>query len=153
MREQHCIDIVVASVPGKPGFRRHQLLRDAWPQYDRARQVFAFHDFLDRQRSRDVHGLAGIVAFAVSGGAFDHRLAIGDAGHLRRLGNAVDIRAECNDRFAAAPGRPPGAGNPGYAGFNRKAVFLKNLCQVALCFKFLEAQFGKGEQAVDDFLG
>ena len=46
----------------------------------------------------DVHRLSGVVSFAMTRRAFDHRFVPRNSRLLRRLGNAIDIRAECDHR-------------------------------------------------------
>jgi hypothetical protein len=41
-----------------------------------------FHEFLEDEYSGDVDRHTGIVAFAVTGGAGDNRIVVGDAGFL-----------------------------------------------------------------------
>ena len=66
----------------------------------RARQPLALHDLLHREHRGDVQRHAGVVPFAVSGRAVDDRIVIADARLLRRLRNAVDVRADGDHRLA-----------------------------------------------------
>ena len=61
--------------------------------------------FLSASAAVMLSGMPGVVAFAVPGRAFDDRIVVGDAGLLRRLRDAVDVRAERDDRLARAPRR------------------------------------------------
>ena len=59
------------------------------------------------------------------GCAFDHRVVIGDAGLLRRLGDAVDVGAERDHRLAGSPRRDERRGNAGDAFLDVKPFFFR----------------------------
>ena len=152
VREQHRVDSVEPAVAHEPGFRGEQLLGDARPNHDRAGQALALHDLLHGERGDDVHGLAGVVTFAVARCAVDHRLPIADARQLRRFRNAVDVGAERDDGLAAAPRRPPRRRHARDAGLDFEAVLFEQAGQIALRLELLERELGEREQAVDDLL-
>ena len=66
VREQVDVDVLEHAVAHEPRLRRHELLGDARPQHERARQLVALHDPLHRDRRDDVERHAGVVAFAVA---------------------------------------------------------------------------------------
>ena len=103
-----CVNSATSTSLNKPGAHEvrlgaDELLGRARPDPDRAGELLALHDLLHRDRRGDVERLPGVVPFAVARRAFDHRIVIGDAGLLRRLRNAVDVRAEREHRLARAP--------------------------------------------------
>src|SRR5690606_38407095 len=122
------------------------------PDADGARNLVALHDLLERERRRDVHGLPRIVPLAMPGSAFDDRVAVGDAGLLRRLRNAVDIRAERDNGFARAPARHEGPRNTGDALFHLEAVLAEQVHEVPVGLDLLKAQFTEAEDLVDHLL-
>ena len=77
-------------------------------------------------------GLAGVVPFAVTGRAFDHRIVVGDARLLRRLRDAVDVGAERDHRLARSPRRHQRGRNAGDALLHGEAVLLEDVGQVRL---------------------
>ena len=79
MREKCDVDVLEEAFAHEVGLGAHQFFRGAWPDADRARQLLAFHQFLDRDRRGDVDRLAGVVAFAVSRRPLDHRCEVGNA--------------------------------------------------------------------------
>ena len=82
------------------------------------------------------------------GRAFDQRVAIGDAGLLRGLRDAVDVGAERDDRLAAAPGGHPGGGDAGDAALDREALLLEDAGEVLRGLELLEAEFAEAEHHV-----
>src|SRR6185436_3638196 len=138
--------------PDEVGLRADELLGGAGPDADRAGQLLALHDLLHRERRGDVHRLAGVVAFAVSGRAFDHRLVPRDRRLLRRLRDAVDVRAERDHGLARSPRRHERGGNAGDAFLHREAVLLEDVDQVAVGLEFLEAELAVAEDLVDHLL-
>ena len=110
--------------------------------------MLALHEPLHRERRHDVHGLPGVVTFAVSGRALDHRVVIRDAGLLRSLRDAVDIGTERDHRLAGSPGGHPGGGNPGDAALNVESLGFENSGEVLRGFEFLEAELGEAEDGV-----
>jgi hypothetical protein len=111
--------------------------------------MLALHDFLHGQRSRNVQRDAGIVAFAVAGRAFDHRLMPGDGRLLRCLRNVVDIGAERDDRLALAPGSHPSRGDAGHAALDLETFLFEDSREVFGGFELLEAQLAKAEDTID----
>ena len=150
--EQHGVDAVEPAVTDEPRLGGEQLLGDTGPHDDRARQPLALHDLFHRERGDDVDRLTGVVTFAVAGRAVDQRLAIGDARHLRRLRNAVDVRAERDDGLTATPRRPPRGRHAGNAGLDREAVALEQVRQITLSLELLKRELGERKQTVDDLL-
>ena len=108
MGEEHGVDAVEHAVADQVGLAAEQLLGHARPQHHRAGDLLPLHDLLQRERRDDIHGLAGVVALAMSRRAFDHRLVVCDARLLRRLRNAVDVAAERDHGPARAPVGDPG---------------------------------------------
>ena len=115
VREERDVDILEEPVAHEVRLGADQLFRGARPDADRAGQLLALHDLLHRDRRRDVHGLAGVVAFAVARRAFDHRRVVGDARLLRRLRDAVDVGAQRDHRLARSPRRHERRRNAGDA--------------------------------------
>ena len=130
-----------------------QLFGNAWPDHQRAGQVLAFHQFLDGERRHDVDGLAGIVALAMAGRAFDQRLAISDAGLLRGLRQAIDVAAERDDRLPGTPPGDPCGRDAGNAALDRKAVLLQHGGQVFRGLEFLVGELAEAEHGVVHDLG
>ena len=128
--------------------RAEQFLGDARPELQRARQALLLHDLLDRQRRGDLQRHARVVAFAVARRAFDDRLAIGDARLLRRLRDAVDVRAERDDRLARSPARHPRGRNAGEVLLDREAVLLQDVGQVLRRLELLEAELAEAEHLI-----
>ena len=111
-----CVKSTASTSLNTPARTRYAF-RPAAPRRRRARAsacrtCFRSHDLLHRQRGHDVHRLTGVVALAVARAAFDDRLVLGDARLLRCLRNAVDVRAERDDRLAGAPGATQAVGMP-----------------------------------------
>ena len=107
VREQVDVDVLEHPVTHEPGLRGDELLRHSRPEHDRARQLVALHDLLHGDGRDDVERHAGVVALAVPGRARDDRIVIGHAWLLRRLRNAVDVRAQGDHGLARAPRRHP----------------------------------------------
>ena len=94
-------------------------------------------------------GIAGVVAFAVAGRAFDHRLVPADAGLLRSLRDVVDIGAERDHRLAGSPRRHPRGGNAGDAALDLEAFLLENAGEVLRGLELLEPELAEAEDAID----
>jgi hypothetical protein len=73
--------------------RPDQLLGRAGPDSDGSRELFALHDLFHGDGGGDVQRLAGVVSFAVTGGALDDRIVVRDARFLGGLRNPVDVGA------------------------------------------------------------
>ena len=131
---------------------REQFLGDARPQHERSRKLVPLHDALDGNRGDDVERHAGVVTLAMPGSAVDDRGAIRHARLLRRLRNAVDIGAQCNDRFAGPEARRPCRRNAGDTPLNREALALQDGGQVALCLVLLETNLTEAEDRVHHLL-
>src|SRR5207248_8666587 len=125
MAEDRDVGILEVAVADQPRLRADELLRDAGPDADRARQALALHDLLHRENRGDVHRLTRVVAFAVTGRAVDHRIVVGDARLLRRLRDPVDVGADRDDRLAGSPSGHPGRRNAGNTPLDAEAVLLE----------------------------
>src|SRR6185436_2344895 len=71
VREERDVDVAEHAGANEIGFGADELFGDARPDLQRARQVLALHDLLHREDRRDVERDAGVVPFAVAGGALD----------------------------------------------------------------------------------
>ena len=149
VREQRDIDVLEISGAYEIGFRSQQFFGYTRPDLDGALNMLAFHEAFHGERGDDIHGLPGIVTFAVSRRAFDHRIVIGDAGFLRGLRNAIDIGAQRDDRLAGSPGGDPGGGNSGDAAFHFETFRFEHPGEVLRSFVFLKTEFGEAEDGVD----
>ena len=148
MGEQHGVDILEHAGAHHVGLAAQKLLGDPRPDHQRAGELFALHQVLDRERRDDVDGLSGIVALAMAGRALDQLLAIGDAGLLRDFGKAVDVAAERDDRMAGAPARDPGGRHAGDAALDGEAVLLEHVGQIFRGLEFLVGEFAEAEHGV-----
>ncbi len=104
---EHGVDVLEQAGAHVVRLRAQLLLGDARPDHDRAGKLLALHDALDRDRRKDVERRAGVVPLAVPRRAVDDLIAIGDARLLRRLRNAVDVRAERDHGLARSVLAPP----------------------------------------------
>ena len=87
------------------------------------------------------------------GRALDHRLVIGDARLLRRLRDAVDVRAERDHRLARCPSVAMNAvGMPAMPSSTVKPFFFEDVDQVAVGLDLLEAELAEAEDRVDHLL-
>src|SRR5205823_3564357 len=93
MREENDVDILEHAGPNEKSLPGELLLGDARPEHQRPWHLLALHDLLHRQCGGDVHGLAGVVAFAVSWRTVDNRLVPRDRRLVARLWDAIDVRA------------------------------------------------------------
>src|SRR5436305_4018235 len=84
----------------------------------------------------------------VAGCAIDHRVVIGDAGLLRGLRDAIDVRAESDDWLARSPGRHPGGWDAGDAALNTEAFFFEDVSQVLRGLELLKAQLAEAEDHI-----
>ena len=153
VRVEDDVDIVEEARLDVVGLGPELLLGDARPDDEGAGQVLALHDLLDREGRGDVEGLARVVPLAVAGGAGDEGIAVRDAGLLRRLGDAVDVGAQRDDRGARAPGGPPRTGDARHPLLDREPVVLEDAGDIALRLELLEAQLAEAEEHVDHLLG
>ena len=96
---------------------------------------------------------SGVVPFAVTRRAFDHRRVVGDTGLLRRLRDAVDVGAEREHRLPGSPARHERGRNARDALLHGEAVLFEDVDQVAVGLGLLEAQLGEAEDLVDHLLG
>ena len=131
---------------------RQLFLGDARPQHESPGELLALHDALHRDRSDDVERHAGVVPFAVPGSAVDDRSAIRHTRLLRRLRNAVNVRAQRNDRLAGAKARRPCRWNAGDTSLNREALALQDGRQVALRLVLLKPDLAEAEDRVHHLL-
>src|ERR671922_395483 len=148
MSEEHRVDIFEYAGPHEEGLAGQELLGNARPNDQGARELFALHQILDRERRDDIDRLPRIVTLAMTGGAFDQRLAIREAGLLRGFGKAVDIAAERNDRTAGAPARDPGGGNARHATLDREPVLLEHIGEVFRGLEFLVGELAEADHCV-----
>ena len=125
VREEDDVHVLEDARAHEVGLGPEQLLRHARPELERAGEVLALHDLLDRDRGGDVQRHAGVVPFAVTGRALDHRIVIRDARLLRGLGNAVDVGPERDHRLARSPGRHPRRRDARDPALDREAVLLR----------------------------
>src|SRR5262245_51303570 len=88
----------------------------------------------------------------MSGRAFDERVVIRDAGLLRRLRNAVDIRSNRDDRLARSPRRDPRRRHAGVCALDPEAVLLEDVSEIPRSLGFLEAELGVAEDLIDHLL-
>ena len=152
VREERDVDVLEEAVAHEVGLRADQLFGGPRPDPDGARQLLALHDFLHGDRRRDVDRLPGVVSFAVSGRALDHRRVIGDARLLRRLRDAVDVRAECDDGLARAPRRHERGRNAGDAFLDCEPVLLQDVDEITVRLDLLKAELGEAEDRIDHLL-
>src|SRR5436309_3198590 len=71
---------------------------------------------------------------------------------LRRLWNAVDVRAECDHRLARPPACGPRGGNAGDPLLDGEAVLLQDVGEILRRLDFLEAELAEAENRVIPFL-
>ena len=141
--EEHDVDVLEQSGAHHEGLAGEKLLGHARPEHQRAGKLVALHQVLDRERGDDVDGLAGVVALAMAGRALDQLLAVGNAGLLRCLRDAVDVAAERDDGRARAPARYPGGRHAGNAALDGEAVLLQHVSEVVRGLELLEASSPK----------
>src|SRR5947209_4367834 len=152
MAEHGDVDILEVAVAHEPRFRSDELLGDAGPHFDRSGQVLALHDFSHGEDRRDVHCLSGVMTLAVAWRALDDRIVIRDTRLLRRLRNAVDVRADRDHRLATAPRRHPRRGDAGDAAFDLESVLFEDAREVFRRLDLLEAELAEAEHLIDDLL-
>src|SRR6185503_435644 len=152
VREQGDVDVLEEAVADVIRLGADEFLGDARPDADGAGNLLALHDLLEHDRGGDVHRLARVVAFAMAGRAFNHRLAVRDARCLRRLRNAVDVRSHRDDRLTVAPRRDEGRRNAGDALFDLEAVLPEHRDEVLRRLELLEAQLAVAEELIDHLL-
>ena len=150
--EERDVDVLEEAGADEVRLRADQLFGGPRPDPDRARQLLPLHDLLHRDRRGDVDRLAGVVAFAVSRRAFNHRGVVGDARLLRRLRNAVDVRAKRDHRLPRSPRRHERGRNSGDALLDREPVLLQHVDQVAVGLDLLEPELGEAEDRIDHLL-
>ena len=114
--------------------------------------MLALHEAFHRERGDDIHGLPGIVTFAVSRRAFNQRVVIRDTRFLRGLWDAIDIGPKRDDGLAGSPSGHPGRGNSRDAAFHFEAFRFEHPGQVFRSFVFLKAELGEAEDGVDHHL-
>ena len=152
MAEEHHVHVLEEAVAHVEGLPCHEFLRDPGPDDDGAAEFLPLHDALDRQRRRDVHRHAGVVAFAMAGRALDQGFVPRNPGLLVRLRQAVDVRAQGDDRLARPPGREPRRRDAGDAFRDGKPVLAQHAGQVAGRLDFLKAQLTEAEDLIDHLL-
>jgi hypothetical protein len=82
------------------------------------------------------------------GGALDQLLAVGNAGLLVCLRDAVDVAAERDDGWARAPARYPGGRHAGNAALDGEAVLLQHVSEVVRGLELLVCQLAEAEHGV-----
>src|SRR5678815_2271158 len=90
--------------------------------------------------------------FAVSRRALDDRIVIRDARLLRCPRDAVDIRDECDHRFARTVGRRPRGRNARNTLLDLETVLREDVSYVARSLEFLESEFRITKNLVDHLL-
>ena len=153
MCEQHHVHVFEDALAHQVSLAAQQLFGDARPKLDRPRKLGALHQPFDGNRRGDVERLARVMTFTVAGCAFDHRVVIGDAGFLRGLRDAIDVRAERNDRLARSPGRHPGGWDAGDAALNAEALFFEDVGQILRGLELLKAKLAEAEDHIIHDLG
>ena len=151
--EEDGVDILEVACANVVGLRAEQLFGNAWPDLEGAGHVVLHHDVFDRQNGEDVERDAGVVAFPMTGSASDDGILVGDAGLLRGLRDAVDVRAKCDDGLAGAPRCHEGGGNAGDAAFDLEAVAFEEVGEILRTVELLVAEFRVAEHGVDHHLG
>ena len=146
------VDVVEVAGADEPGFRGEQFLGHPRPDDDGPGDPFALHDLLGGERADDDHRLAGVMALAVAGGAFDQWVEIGDARLLRRLRDAVDVASQRDHGRARTPARHPGRRDAGDPFLDLEAVVPQDAGEVAGGFDLLEAEFPEAEDGVHHHL-
>src|SRR5262249_37013526 len=126
-----------------------KLFSDARPQLDGALKMLAFHDLLHRDRGENIQRHPRVVAFAMSGCAFDHRLMPRYRRLLRGLRNIINIRTEGNYGLSLAPRCDKRCRNSGYTALDFETFFFENPGQVFRSFDFLKSELSEAEDAVD----
>ena len=154
MSEDDRIDILEDAVADHEGLAADQFLGDARPEHQRARDLLALHQLLQRERSDEIDRLAAVMAFAMARSALDHRRPPGDARLLRGLGNAVYVAAQCDHRTpgAVGPACDPSGRQARSAPLDREAVLLEQVGEVARGLDLLEAELAEAEDHVVDLL-
>ena len=152
MGENHDVNILKQSATNKIGLRSQLLLSNTWPQHDRSWNLFAFHELLENERRRNVHGLARIVPFAVAWGAFDNWVVVSHAGFLRRLRNAVDVTPERDNRLARSPGRNPRRWHLCDSLLYQEPVVAQDASHITGGFELLKTQLAKAKNLVNGLL-
>src|SRR5436305_13993979 len=89
----------------------------------------------------------------VAGCAIDHRVVIGDAGLLRGLRDAIDVRAESDDWLARSPGGHPGGWDAGDAALDAEAFFFEDVGQILRGLELLKAKLAEAEDHIIHDLG
>ena len=91
---------------------------------------------------------ADCCTLAVAGCAGDERQVARDAQNLRRLRNAIEIGAKCDDGLAGAPGGDPRGWNSGDVLAYGEVVRAQDADEIFRRFEFLEAQLPGGRARV-----
>ena len=152
VREQRDVDILEEAVPDEVRLGAEELFGGPRPDPDRPGKLLPLHDLLHRDRRGDVDRLSRVVSLAVSRPAFDQRVAVGDAGLLRRLRDAVDVGAERNHRLAGSPARHERGRDAGDPLFDREPVLLQEVDQIAVRLLLLKAELTVAEDLIDHLL-
>src|SRR5271170_190753 len=103
MREQHSINPLEVAVANVISLTPKQLLRHTRPDLNRAGEMILRHHVLHGQRSDDVHGLPGVVPFAMTRSARNNGIVISHPRLLRCLRDTVEVRTKSDHRLPAAP--------------------------------------------------
>ena len=151
VREEDRVDALEVAVADVVCLRSQEFFCHAIPDFECAGDVVLDHDVFDRERGDDVDGVAGVVAFAVAGRAEDDGIVIRDAGLLRGLRNAVDVRAE-RDGGAASTVRPRShvaGGDAGDAALDLEAVLLQQVAEVLRGLELLKPELAVAVEGID----
>src|SRR6185369_8138129 len=112
------VDVLEDAGTDEKGLARELFFGDTGPKHDRPGNLVPRHDVFHGERGDDVERHTAVVAFTVAGGAGNHDIVRGGGRLLIRLRNAVDVRAERDDRRSLAPSGHPGGGYAGDAAFD-----------------------------------
>lgn len=150
--EERDVDILEEPRAHEVRLRGDEFFRRPGPHADRAGQLVALHDLLDRDRGGDVERHAGVVPFTVSGSAGNQRIVVGDAGLLGRLRDAVDVGPEREHGLTRSPARHERGGNAGDPLLHREPVLPEDVDQVPIRLDFLEPELAEAEHGVHHLL-
>src|SRR5262249_35291353 len=122
---EHDVDVFEESRSNKESLRGHKFLCNSGEEFDCAGDLVFLHKLLQNDRRSHVDRLTRVVAFAVAGRAFNDWIVIGDAGFLRRSGDAIDVGDERDHRLACAVSRDPSGWHSSNPALDLEAVLLK----------------------------
>ena len=155
VREEHGVHVLEDALANVVRLASELLLGDAGPDVNRARDLLALHDLLDRDRRGDVHRLTGVVSLSMSRRADDHRVLVSHTGLVARLRYVVDVRAQRDDGLRTggrAPHCNPRRRNADNAPRHGKAVLLEDPGEVPRGLLFLKSELRVAEHLIDHLL-